>query len=98
MAKKKEDVTTAPELEEVVVEAPVEDFPNNGVVVTHHEDRRDSGTNWNESKALPSLDDQTIICLVGVRLSPLDWGLFRGMIQLGITIYACICYTKTTEK
>lgn len=55
--KKKEEVTTAPELEEVVVEAPVEDFPNKGVVVTVHEDRRDSGTNWNESKALPSLDD-----------------------------------------
>lgn len=32
---------------------------NNGVVVTNHLDRRDSGTNYNESKPLPSLDDQT---------------------------------------
>lgn len=57
MVKKKVEVKTAPELEEVVVEAPVEDFPNNGVVVTHHEDRRDSGTNWRESPSLPSLGD-----------------------------------------
>lgn len=57
MAKKKvevEKVTTAPELVEEVVETP---RPNNGVEVTNHLDRRDSGTNWNESKALPSLDD-----------------------------------------
>ncbi len=56
MVKKKEEVKTAPVLEKVeeVVE---EVFPNNGVVVTNHLDRRDSGTNWNESKALPSLDD-----------------------------------------
>lgn len=57
MVKKKVEVKTAPVLEEEVVETPVEDFPNNGVVVTNHLDRRDSGTNWNESKALPSLDD-----------------------------------------
>lgn len=58
MVKKKEEVKTAPVLKkEEVVETPVEDFPNNGVVVTNHLDRRDSGTNWNESKALPSLDD-----------------------------------------
>lgn len=57
MVRKKKEVTTAPELEEVVVEAPVEDFPVNGVVVTNHLDRRDSGTNWNESPVLPSLDD-----------------------------------------
>jgi len=25
--------------------------------VVNHLDRRDGGTNWNESKALPSLDD-----------------------------------------
>lgn len=57
MVKKKEEVKTAPKLEEEVVETPVEDFPNNGVVVTNHLDRRDSGTNWNESPSLPSLDD-----------------------------------------
>lgn len=58
MAKKKVEVekvaapVTAPEVVEQVEEQPT------GVAqVTVHLDRRDSGTNWNESKALPSLDD-----------------------------------------
>ena len=52
--KKKVEVV---EVVEEVVEETVEDFPLNGVVVTTHEDRRDSGTNWNETPALPSLND-----------------------------------------
>lgn len=58
--KKKEEVTTAPELEEVVevpVEVVEEQAPTGVAQVTTHVDRRDSGTNWNESPVLPSLDD-----------------------------------------
>ena len=61
MARKKKEVTTAPELEEVVVEAPVEQVeeqtPTGVAQVTVHIDRRDSGTNWLEAEALPSLND-----------------------------------------
>lgn len=53
MPKKKIEV----KVEEVKVDAPVEEFPQNGVVVTVHEDRFDSGTNRAEAEALPSLND-----------------------------------------
>ncbi len=57
--KKKEEVTTAPELEEVVevVEQVEEQAPTGVAQVTVHLDRRDSGTNWLKSDKLPSLDD-----------------------------------------
>lgn len=45
-------------VEEVIDETKEVVEHNNGVVVVNHLDRRDSGTNYNESKALPSLDDE----------------------------------------
>lgn len=57
--KKKEEVTTAPELEEAVevVEQVEEQAPTGVAQVTVHLDRRDSGTNFLEAEALPSLND-----------------------------------------
>lgn len=43
--------------EEVAQTEVVEEVVNNGVVVETHVDRWDSGTNTNESKPLPSLND-----------------------------------------
>ena len=43
--------------EEVVQTEVVEEVVDNGVVVEAHVDRWDSGTNTNEAKPLPSLND-----------------------------------------
>lgn len=45
------------EAEVVVEEVEEQDEVQEVQHVVHHLDRRDSGTNWNESKQLPSLDD-----------------------------------------